>query len=79
MRTIPEIVAEMKTLIAELEQHTGLPHKKEYVDDSINFNLDNMAAGQPAHPVFSHYETSGQFFSVNSFDSDTITLNPTKN
>jgi hypothetical protein len=79
MRTIPEIVAEMKNLISELEQHTGLPPNKEQVNDSINFNFDNMAAGQPAHPVFSHYETSGQIFSVNSFDSDTITLNPIKN
>jgi hypothetical protein len=76
MRTIPEIVAELKTLIAELEQHTGLPPKKEQVDGSINLNFDNMAAG---HPVFSHYETSGQTFSINAFDSDTITLNPTKN
>jgi len=79
MRTIPEIVAELKTLIDELEQHTGLPPKKEQVDGSINLNFDNMAAGQPAHPVFSHYETSGQTFSINAFDSDTITLNLTKN
>lgn len=29
MRTIPEIVAEMRELIEELEQHTGKPAPKE--------------------------------------------------
>lgn len=61
MRTIPEIVADMKALITELEQHTGLPPKKEeYTGDTITFNFDNMNSGIP----ISHYET------------DTITLSP---
>ena len=60
MRTIPEIVADMKALIAELEQHTGLPPKKDE-PITFNFNYDNMSGG--IMPV-SHYET------------DTITLSP---
>lgn len=48
MRTIPEIVAQMKDLIAELEQHTGLPVKP----DVIKFNFDNMNSGTP----ISYYE-----------------------
>jgi hypothetical protein len=40
MRTIPEIVAQMKELIAELEQHTGLPPKKESYSDSGDYYGD---------------------------------------
>jgi hypothetical protein len=76
MRTIPEIVAEMKALIAELEQHTGLPPKKDYGEDTIKFNFDNMGAGQP---TFSYYENSGPTISISAVGEDTITLNPIKN
>lgn len=66
MRTIPEIVAEMKALITELEQHTGLPPKKEE-PITFNFNFDNMNGG--IMPV-SHYENMGGI--------DVISLSPTE-
>jgi len=67
MRTIPEIVADMKALLAELEQHTGLPPKKEeYTGDTITFNFDNMNTGIP----ISHYENMGGI--------DVISLSPTE-
>lgn len=79
MRTIPEIVAQMKELIAELEQHTGLPPKKEIAhssEDTILFSFDNMNAGQPA---FSYYENSGETITISAVGEDIITLGPTKN
>lgn len=49
MRTIPEIVAQMKELIAELEQHTGLPPKKESYSDNyygnVTTNIDSYGQG----------------------------------
>jgi hypothetical protein len=36
MRTIPEIVAQMRELIEELEQHTGKPAPKE---EGVKFTL----------------------------------------
>jgi hypothetical protein len=74
MRTIPEIVADMKALIAEFEQHTELPTKKEYTMENPyiikysgipSYNFDNMNMSGGIMPV-SHYE------------NDTITLSPTE-
>ncbi len=71
MRTIPEIVAEMKSLIAELEQHTGLPPKKEeYTGDTIMFNFDNMNSGLP---TVSHYEMGHDINIDLSYPSTTTT------
>jgi hypothetical protein len=80
MRTIPEIVEEMKQLIAELESHTGLPAKKtdpytQVSDDTIKFTFDNMNTGDY---TFSHYENMGDI-TLGSVGSDTITLGPIKN
>lgn len=47
MRTIPEIVAEIRELIEELESHTGKPAPKQEspgLDFSI-YNHDNMYMG----------------------------------
>jgi hypothetical protein len=67
MKTIAELVAEMKSLIAELEQHTGLPPKKEeYTEDTITFNFDNMNSGA----LVSHYEIDNSI--------DIISLSPTE-
>ena len=72
MRTIPEIVAEMKELIQELEKHTGVPPKKDYdspytiaPSDTISFTFDNMNTGDY---TFSHYE--------NMSGVDVINLSP---
>lgn len=71
MRTIPEIVADMKALVAELEQHTGLPPKKEeYTGDTITFNFDNMNSGTP----ISHYEMGGDITIDLSYPSTTTTV-----
>lgn len=70
MRTIPEIVAELKELIDELEKHTGLPPKKEEpIGDTITFNFDNMNSGTP----ISHYEMGGDISIDLSYPSTTIT------
>ncbi len=70
MRTIPEIVAEIKTLIAELEQHTGLPPKKEeYVGDTITFNFDGMNGGAP----ISECEIGGDIIIDLSYPTPTTT------
>lgn len=67
MRTLPEIVADMKSLIAEFEEHTGLPQKESYKqdspytivsDDTITFNFDDMNAG---NYNFSDYENTMAF------------------
>ncbi len=40
MRTIPEIVAQMRELIEELEQHTGKPAPKQEIP-GLDFSLYN--------------------------------------
>jgi hypothetical protein len=53
MRTIPEIVAQMRELIEELEQHTGKPAPKE---ESVKFTLygqDYMAGNYSATDTIS--------------------------
>lgn len=47
MRTIPEIVAQMRELIEELEEHTGKPPAKEEIPglDFSLYNHDNMNSG----------------------------------
>jgi len=53
MRTIPEIVAQMRELIEELEQHTGKPASKE---ESVKFTLygqDYMAGNYSATDTIS--------------------------
>lgn len=40
MRTIPEIVAQMRELIEELEEHTGKPPAKEEIP-GLDFSLYN--------------------------------------
>jgi hypothetical protein len=50
MRTIPEIVAEMRSLIEELEGHVGKPPEKKLDDTIISFpSYDEYSygAGQP--------------------------------
>lgn len=44
MRTIPEIVAQMRELIEELEQHTGKPAPKEE-SPRLDFSIYNGMAG----------------------------------
>lgn len=44
MRTIPEIVAQMRELIEELEQHTGKPASKEEIK-GLDFSIYNSMAG----------------------------------
>ena len=47
MRTIPEIVAQMRELIEELEQHTGKPASKQesYVGQKFTLHGQDYMAG----------------------------------
>ena len=57
MRTIPHIVAEIKTLIAELESHTGiLPSEENFQFSCENtITLGDLGGSQPAI-LISDYE-----------------------
>ncbi len=62
MRTIPEIVAQMRELIEELEQHTGKPAPKEE-DEKLDFsiyNSINMAGSYQATDTISFTGAAGQ-------------------
>ena len=54
MRTIPEIVAQMRELIEELEQHTGKPApKEEGVGQKFSLYHDYMAGNYQATDTIS--------------------------
>jgi hypothetical protein len=78
MRTIPEIVANLKTLLEELEQHTGLPSENTYgiSDDTITFNFDNMnVTGGASDFSISQYENMGGDVTLDlSYPGATTTL-----
>ena len=80
MRTIPEIVAEMKELIAELEQHTGLPSKKEsYSDNYYGDTITNIQLYGQGSPVVKLEDLpQGNMPWTPVSETDSITISDTK-
>lgn len=82
MRTLPEIVAEMKELIAELETHTGKPPAKEsYSHDyynNMNYSSGGIELCGAAMPVVSPEFYNMGFNGTSANDLITINLSEYK-